>query len=67
MQSEDKIKCLADAIKISDHSAIYEHSKHLLKEHPDDIEYQQCHILSAIKLNRNEELSQLYFKQPPTH
>jgi len=65
MQSEDKIKLLNDAIKISEHSTIYQHSKQLLKEQPDDLVYQQCFILSAIKIGKHEEVAQNYFKTAP--
>ena len=66
MQGEDKLKGLSDAIKVSDHNAIYNFSKELLKEQPDDLDFQQCYILSSIKLGRAEEAAQQYFRQPPS-
>lgn len=56
---------LSDAIKISEHSTIYEHAKYLLKEQPEDLVFQQCFILAAIKLGRHEEIAQNYFKNAP--
>lgn len=38
MQStDDTIKALNEALKTSDHKKIYEYSKELLKDKPDDI------------------------------
>jgi signal recognition particle subunit SRP72 len=65
MQSEDRVKALNDAIKRSDHQEIYDCAKLLLKESPEDLDYQQCFILAAIKLGRPEETTP-YFRQPPS-
>ena len=54
MESEDKVKSLNDAIKISDHNAIYNVSKQLLKQYPEDTDYLNCFILSALKLSKGE-------------
>ncbi len=52
MQSnEERIKALSEAIKRSDHKEIYELSKQLLKDSPEDIEYQQCFILASLKMS----------------
>jgi predicted Zn-dependent protease len=66
MQSEDKLKLLSDAIKISDHPTIYQHSKHLLREQPEDLLFQQCFILSAIKTGKHEEVASSHFKAAPS-
>lgn len=63
---EYKLKSLVDAIKREDHNEIYEFSKDLLKDNPDDVEYQQCFIISSLRISLADELSQSYFKNPPS-
>jgi hypothetical protein len=63
---EYKLKSLVDAIKREDHNEIYEFSKDLLKDSPDDVEYQQCFIISSLKISLGDELSQNYFKNTPS-
>lgn len=65
--SEDKVKALSEAIKREDHNEIYEFSKQLLKDHPEDLEYQQCFIISSIKISLADELALSLFKNPPNH
>lgn len=61
------MKCLSNAINTSDHIAVYESSRLLLRDRPEDVQYQQCFILSSIKLSRSEEVAHQYFKQPPSN
>lgn len=63
---EYKLKSLIDAIKRDDHNEIYEFSKELLKENPDDVEYQQCFIISSLKISLADELAHSYFKNAPS-
>jgi hypothetical protein len=68
MQSpEDKIRSLSEAIKRGDDNEIHSLSKLLLKDNPDDLEYQQCFIISSLKLSLANELATTYFKHPPNH
>lgn len=63
---EYKLKSLVEAIKREDHNEIYEFSKELLKDNPDDPEYQHCFIISSLKISLGDELSQSLFKNAPT-
>ena len=68
MQStEDRIKSLAEAIKRADDNEINSLSKQLLKENPDDIEYQQCFVISLLKMGQANELATSYFKHVPNN
>ena len=68
MQStEDRIKSLAEAIKRADDNEINSLSKQLLKENPDDIEYQQCFVISSLKMGQVNELATSYFKHAPNN
>lgn len=67
LSTEDKIKSLSEAIKRSDDNEIYSLAKQLLKDNPDDLEYQQCLITSSLKLSLGNELANSYFKHPPNN
>lgn len=63
--TDDTIKALNEAVKTSDHKKIYEFSKELLKDKPNDVEYQQCFALAALRVGKKDELSQGLFKNAP--
>lgn len=68
MQStEDRIKSLGEAIQRADDNEIYSLSKQLLKENPDDIDYQQCFIIASLKMSQGNELTASYFKHAPNN
>ena len=51
-------------MKKDDHNEVYEYSKVLVKQFPDDDEYQQCLVISSLKINVLDDLEVL-FKNPP--
>ena len=64
VNADDAIKSLHEAVKKDDHNEVYEYSKVLVKQFPDDDEYQQCLVISSLKINVLDDLEVL-FKNPP--
>jgi predicted metal-dependent hydrolase len=64
MASEEIIKSLQEAIKKDDHNEVYEYSKMLLKESPEDEDYLQTFIISALKINVLDELTPIFKTSP---
>lgn len=58
------MKNLQEAVKKDDHNEVYEYSKILVKQFPDDEDYLQCLVISSLKINVLDDLEVL-FKNPP--
>lgn len=63
----DHVKLLHEAIKRDDHNEVYEYSKMLLKEYPEDIEYLQCFIISSLRISLADDLASNIFKTMPVN
>ena len=67
VSSEERVNGLVEAVAREDHNEVYEFSKQLLRDYPDDPEYAHCFILSSLRIGVGDELAQGHFKHPPTH